>query len=65
MLHCDECGRISANGADGWVAVRLDLEDDPERVELAIFCPSCVEREFGGEFPVVNELTGPREHRLG
>jgi hypothetical protein len=47
-LRCDECGAVAAGKAPGWVAVLLDLDDDPELPDVAIFCPACVAREFNG-----------------
>jgi hypothetical protein len=41
-LQCVECGRVSRENERGWTA-RLDCGDD-----VQIFCPECVEREFGG-----------------
>jgi hypothetical protein len=50
-MRCDECGRVADAKATGWFGVRLDLPDDPEPPEVAIFCPVCVEREFGDDLP--------------
>jgi hypothetical protein len=33
------------------MAVGLDLADDRDRPSIAVFCPDCVEREFGGQIP--------------
>jgi hypothetical protein len=47
-LVCVECGTLSDNDAWGWRAYRMD---DPERhwlPALALYCPICAEREFGG-----------------
>ena len=44
-LICAECGRAprqDENAADEWRAA-ADVDD-----ELHVFCPGCVEREFGG-----------------
>jgi len=40
-LECVECRRRSVGAARGWM-LRLDVDGD-----LAAFCPSCDEREFG------------------
>jgi hypothetical protein len=50
-MRCDECGRIAVADTRGWVGIRLDLPDDPDPPEVAIFCPACLEREFGGSLP--------------
>jgi ribosomal protein L44E len=41
-LRCDECGR-SDRGERGW---RAYLTREPR--EVALFCPACAAREFGG-----------------
>lgn len=51
-MRCDECGAAADEQAEGWIAVRLDLDDDPEPPTIAIFCPQCVKREFGGKLPL-------------
>jgi hypothetical protein len=33
------------------MAVGLDLAEDRDRPSIAVFCPDCVEREFGGQIP--------------
>jgi hypothetical protein len=50
-MRCDECGRGAGAKAAGWFAVRLDVPDDPDPPELAIFCRVCVEREFRDGLP--------------
>jgi hypothetical protein len=50
-MRCDECGSDAVGSARGWVAVRLDLADNPDPPEVAIFCPACVEAEFEGRSP--------------
>jgi hypothetical protein len=32
--------------ATEWLAVRVDLSDDPAEPEIVIFCPACYERGF-------------------
>jgi hypothetical protein len=48
-MRCEECGKepdVQAHAA-GWVAYRVDLPDDPDELEVIVFCPQCDEREFG------------------
>jgi hypothetical protein len=48
VLRCVECGQepaVSAR-ADGWVAFRVDLSDDPDPPEVIVYCPECAVREF-------------------
>ena len=47
-LVCAECRRTSSDG-EGWRAeLGLDLEDEREPEEVAVYCPACWQREFGG-----------------
>jgi ribosomal protein L44E len=46
-LQCVECGRVSHEGERCWRA-HLTAEKDGEPEEVAIYCPECDEREFGG-----------------
>jgi hypothetical protein len=48
-LLCAECGRTSDALARGWRGYRTDLEEDGDPPELAFFCASCAEFEFGDE----------------
>jgi hypothetical protein len=48
-LLCAECGRPSDALARGWRGYRTDLEEDGDLPELAFFCVSCAELEFGEE----------------
>jgi hypothetical protein len=48
MLRCEDCGHVSADDEDGWIA--MVLESDPytgKRVVL-VYCPDCAE-QFEGE----------------
>jgi hypothetical protein len=44
-LRCVECGRVRAAGARGWRAYLATDENEP--AEAVVYCPECVEREFG------------------
>jgi hypothetical protein len=41
-IQCVECCRLSREDEPGWTA-RLTVDD-----EVAVYCPGCDEREFGG-----------------
>jgi hypothetical protein len=47
--RCEECGReagVEAH-ATGWLAFRVDLDDDPDPPEVVVYCLQCSAREFG------------------
>lgn len=44
VLVCTECHRTSGRPASGWKPYLTD--DEPP--DVAVFCPDCAEREFGG-----------------
>lgn len=47
MLRCIECGATSEDGA-GWKAeLAVDLLDEADPDEVAVYCPECCEIEFG------------------
>jgi DNA-directed RNA polymerase subunit RPC12/RpoP len=49
-LVCAECGSEAPPDARGWqahITVGPEHAEDEEE-EVAIFCPECIEREFGG-----------------
>jgi hypothetical protein len=46
-LFCVECGALSDRKALGWRAYIAFIEEDDEPPEVAVYCPDCVEREFG------------------
>lgn len=46
FVRCDECQKEAEKKASGWLAVRVDLPDDPDGPEVVVFCPACYEREF-------------------
>jgi hypothetical protein len=39
------------------MGIRLDLDDDPDPPEVAIFCPGCLQREFGDHSPSLSTAT--------
>jgi hypothetical protein len=46
-LSCAECDREApATFESGWIAFLVDMPDDPP-TEVIVFCPGCVELEFG------------------
>jgi len=51
VLYCVECGCPSGELGQGWVAYRCDEldpdEPDDGRPSVAVYCPTCAEREFG------------------
>jgi hypothetical protein len=47
ILRCIECRRESPTGRH-WRAYLADDPRDDDPPEVAVFCPSCAEREFGG-----------------
>jgi hypothetical protein len=47
VAHCAECDCSSGLGWRGWRAYRPDDPELAEPPELALYCPSCAEREFG------------------
>ncbi len=55
-LVCVECGLGPIGQACGWRAYLVDLDDDGQD-EVALYCPACVEREFGGR--VGNDFESP------
>ena len=45
-----ECGRIAPPGAVGWRALLTVGDEDAEDIEeVAVYCPECAAREFGGQ----------------
>jgi hypothetical protein len=42
---CLECGRETTGAEKGWRAVLAGGVED--ELEVAVYCPSCAEREFG------------------
>lgn len=42
MLRCEECHAVCEYAA-GWIAYRIDDEEEPE---IVVYCPQCAEREF-------------------
>ncbi len=49
FLRCIECGTRSTGVARGWRAYQIpDPEDTAATPEVAVYCPACAEREFGG-----------------
>jgi predicted RNA-binding Zn-ribbon protein involved in translation (DUF1610 family) len=47
FARCVECRRISGPYWIRWRAVRIDEPETAEEPEIALYCPSCAEREFG------------------
>ena len=47
ILRCIECRRETSVGCR-WRAYLADDPRDDDPPEVAVFCPSCAEREFGG-----------------
>jgi ribosomal protein S27AE len=46
-LECTQCGRWAADHDErGWKGYLVDLDDDG-RDEVAYFCPTCAQAEFG------------------
>jgi rubredoxin len=49
VLVCPECAAEAPPGAVGWHAVLTVGDEDAEDVEeVAVYCPECAAREFGG-----------------
>jgi hypothetical protein len=46
-LFCSKCHRWSDDQARGWRIYRADVLDKANRPEHVVFCPDCIEREFG------------------
>jgi hypothetical protein len=46
-LFCQECPRVSGEDARGWRLYRVDEPGEVDEPELAAYCASCAEREFG------------------
>jgi len=46
ILRCVECGLKSVSGRH-WRAYLADDPRDDNPSEVAVFCPSCADREFG------------------
>jgi hypothetical protein len=46
-LLCIECGALSSRDAAGWRAYIAYLEEDGDPPEVVVYCPACVEFEFG------------------
>ena len=53
ILRCVECGLEGVSGRH-WRAYLADDPQDDDPSEVAVFCPSCADREFGsfGEFAI-------------
>jgi hypothetical protein len=47
VFGCAECPRVSSAFATGWKAYRVDDPEEDDPPELAFYCPTCAEREFG------------------
>jgi hypothetical protein len=50
VLNCQECG-LETEAAEGWLAFRVDIPDDPDTPEVIVFCPECSRRELGAAEP--------------
>jgi hypothetical protein len=49
VLVCVECVAEAPPGAVGWRAMFTVGDEDAEDEEMvAVYCPECAEREFGG-----------------
>ena len=48
LLVCVECDAVSNERAWGWRAYRMDDPEQGNFPALALYCPTCAEREFGG-----------------
>jgi hypothetical protein len=50
LLVCAECATEAPPGAFGWLACHIAGDEDAEDIkEVAVFCPECAVREFGGQ----------------
>jgi hypothetical protein len=49
IVACAQCRCLSGLRWAGWRAYRVDDPELDEPPALAFYCPSCAEREFGGE----------------
>jgi hypothetical protein len=47
VATCVECGGLSGLRWWGWRAYRVDDPETNEPPALALYCPTCAEREFG------------------
>ena len=49
LLVCVECADEAPPGPVGWLACLIVGDEDAENIEgVAVFCPECAAREFGG-----------------
>jgi hypothetical protein len=48
-MACAVCARLADATARGWLALRIDLEDEDLQPKLAFYCPECAEDEFDGD----------------
>ena len=44
MLRCEECHAVCEYAA-GWIAYRIDDEEEPEAPYVVMHCPQCAERD--------------------
>jgi hypothetical protein len=59
-MECVECGVTADDHAEGWRGYRTDEPDTNDSPEVAFYCPSCAEREFGPLWiaaPAADELS--------
>jgi hypothetical protein len=47
FARCVECRRVSGPFWIHWRAVRIEEPGADDAPEIALYCPSCAEREFG------------------
>jgi hypothetical protein len=47
MLRCIECAKEEHKHAAGWRAMIAEDPEGKEEPEVALYCPTCAEREFG------------------
>jgi hypothetical protein len=47
VTSCAECGSLSGPHWWGWRAYRVDDPDTNEPQTLALYCPTCADKEFG------------------
>ncbi len=45
-MECIECKAVADGEARGWWALRADLADAADRVEVVFYCALCATREF-------------------
>src|SRR5688500_4879569 len=50
LMRCTECEAVPTDAACGGIGLRADDPEEADPPQLAFYCPTCAEREFGERF---------------